>query len=236
MTRTRGTRSGKKTPVKVIQRKQEAATGAKTAAGKRAARTPNPAGARKRTAKARSASGPVGGEAPPLLTLTLLRHAKSSWNDAAMADIDRPLAGRGRKAMPLIAAFLAGKALIPDHVLCSSARRTRETLDLLIEGLPSRPSVTYSDALYLAEPSALVDQLKALPDTVRHAMIVGHNPEMQSLALSLVAEGPQETLTEIARKFPTAGLVVLTFPYASWRDLALASGTLRHFQSPRRLA
>src|SRR5438876_10156760 len=92
-------------------------------------------------------------------TLYLLRHAKSSWEDVALADHDRPLASRGRRASRTIAAHLRKQAIVPSLVLCSSARRTRETLERIRAGLGEEIEVQIEDGLYAASASDLLARL-----------------------------------------------------------------------------
>ncbi|MBW3604947.1 MAG: histidine phosphatase family protein [Actinobacteria bacterium] len=75
-------------------------------------------------------------------TLYLLRHAKSSWDDPTLADHDRPLAARGIRATSAVADHLRHARVFPDVVLCSAARRTRETLDLLGDAIPATSDVS----------------------------------------------------------------------------------------------
>ena len=119
--------------------------------------------------------------------LILLRHAKSDWSNPALADHDRPLARRGRKAAPRIAADLARWAPVPDIVLCSTSRRTVETADLVVPaGVPRQ----LLRSLYHAGPDAILETVKHLPGSVRTAMIVGHNPGMEDLVIALTGGLP----------------------------------------------
>ena len=88
-----------------------------------------------------------------MLTLSLLRHAKSSWKDTSLPDLDRPLATRGMVEAPLMGKAMAKHGLDPDLVLCSTARRTRDTLELVLPQLKTEPKVIYEDGLYHGTPS-----------------------------------------------------------------------------------
>ncbi len=170
-----------------------------------------------------------------MLTLSLLRHAKSSWADPALDDHDRPLAKRGVKAMPLVAKYMRREELAPDLVLCSDAMRTRATLALLLAEFdkPS-PRLIYDETLYLAPPRAIVSAVSE--HEAKHILVVGHNPGLHALALELVGDGNRKMLAALAREFPTAALAVLTFDVEKWSEVAPASGHLSHFTTPRRLA
>ena len=95
-----------------------------------------------------------------MLTLSLLRHAKSSWDDPGLDDLDRPLNERGREAAPRMGHFLARNAVRAGLVLCSTSLRTRQTLDLVLPHLQPAPSVAYEDALYLAPASVLLKRFR----------------------------------------------------------------------------
>lgn len=174
-----------------------------------------------------------------MLTLLLLRHAKSSWDVPALADYDRPLAKRGKKTAPLMGAQIATLGLRPDLILCSGAARARETLDLVLPALGSDPpEIVYDDALYMAEPSDLLGVLRKLPAPVRAAqrlMIVGHNPGLEDFAEILVGGGDEDAQELLAEKFPTCALAVLTFEGESWGDIVPGGGKLIHFLTPARL-
>ena len=133
--------------------------------------------------------------------LFLLRHAKSSWDDPGLADHDRPLAPRGRRASALIAEHLRRTRIRPALVLCSSAKRTRETLEGLQQAL-SPVEVQFEDELYGASSEELLQRLRAVPDEVESVMLIGHQPAIQELALHLAAEGSE--LERLRAKFPTA--------------------------------
>lgn len=172
-----------------------------------------------------------------MLTLSLLRHAKSSWSDPTLDDHDRPLAKRGVKAVPDVARFIREERLRPDLVLCSGALRTRATLALLLAELgPPTPRIVYDEGLYLALPKTILSAIAQTAGEEPHVMVVGHNPGLHALALELVADGDRKTLASLAQEFPTGALAVLQFEVPSWKDVSGASGVLSHFTTPRRLA
>src|SRR4029450_13070844 len=114
-----------------------------------------------------------------MLTLSLLRHAKSSWDDASLEDFERPLAKRGESAAPRMGRFMAEQGLAPQLILCSPAVRARQTLDLVLPHLAGGPTVVYEDNFYLDAPSVLLARLRKVEGKVSHVMIVGHDPGMQ---------------------------------------------------------
>jgi phosphohistidine phosphatase len=170
-----------------------------------------------------------------MLTLSILRHAKSSWADPELDDHDRPLAKRGVKSIPILAKFIRQAKLRPTLALCSDAMRTRATLTLLLSELgPPAPRVVYDETLYLASPLTIRSVLSEA-GSEPHILVVGHNPGLHALALELVGEGDRKMLSALAQEFPTGALAVLSFDTASWKDLNVASGHLEHFTTPRRL-
>jgi phosphohistidine phosphatase len=162
----------------------------------------------------------------------LLRHAKSSWKDSGLPDHDRPLARRGRRAAKAIARHLREQGIEPELVLCSTARRARETL-VRIEPVLGTPVVRYERELYGASAGVLLDRLHGVPEAVGSVMLIGHNPALQLLALDLARPAPG--FRELEAKFPTAGLATLAFPGPSWRALDPGTAELTGFVQPREL-
>jgi phosphohistidine phosphatase len=170
-------------------------------------------------------------EDPRVRTLYLLRHAKSSWDDAALADRDRPLAPRGQRAAKLMAEHLVRNEITPSLVLCSAARRTRETLEALAPAL-GEADVEVERDLYGASTGELLDRLHSVPDTVSSVMLIGHNPSIQTLALNLAGSGDERDA--IALKYPTGALATLAFE-VSWQELDQGAAELTAFVRPRDL-
>jgi phosphohistidine phosphatase len=158
--------------------------------------------------------------------LYLLRHAKSSWDDPALPDRDRPLAPRGRKAAKRLGDHLRERRIEPDLVLCSPARRTRETLARL--RLPPRVQVEFEEGLYAAEADVLLARVRALGDDASAVLLVAHNPGLQALAIELVGDDG----APFAEKLPTGALVVLEVE-VPWSVLERAR--LAEYVTPREL-
>jgi phosphohistidine phosphatase len=163
-----------------------------------------------------------------LKRLFLLRHGKSSWDDEDLADHDRPLAARGRKASERIAKHLRSEGIAPDLVLCSSARRTRETL----ERVGPDGDVQVERELYGASASELLERLRRVPDATESVMLIGHNPAIQELTLELSGRG--DRLADVERKFPTCALATLALP-DGWGELRPGSAELVAFVRPKEL-
>lgn len=168
-------------------------------------------------------------------TLFLLRHAKSSWDDPLLADIQRPLAPRGRKAAPRIGRVMARNGWVPDRVLCSSALRAVQTWDLVSVQLDTPIRLEVREDLYHATPSDLLTTLRTLPDSVGSVLLVGHNPTFHDLALGLTGGGREDAVDHLKRKYPTGSLAVFELPVARWGDMDPGVGYLKDFVRPRTL-
>lgn len=160
-------------------------------------------------------------------TVYLLRHAKSSWDDSTLADHDRPLAPRGSNAVPLVADHMRSEGVVPEVVLCSTARRTRQTLALLGDAIAADSDLRIESDLYSASADTLVARLRELHDTVERVLVIGHNPGLERLVWLLTRDRPA--------KFPTAALATLDATIDRWIDLKPGSAQLTDFVRPRDL-
>lgn len=167
--------------------------------------------------------------------LILLRHAKSAWDNPSIADFDRPLSSRGRKAAPVVGAHLARRGMVPGLALTSSAKRAVETLDLVSAGWQAKPAVRKLKSLYLAMPREMLRKVQAVgrePDCI---MLVGHNPGIADLANWLCSQGNAEQRARMARKFPTGAAAVLEFDVEDWADVDAETGRLVDFSTPKQI-
>ena len=166
--------------------------------------------------------------------LTLLRHAKSSWDDQVARDFDRPLNRRGRKAARLMGREMRARALGFDAVIASPAARVVETLADVEDGYGRSLAPAFDERIYLASAEALLDLVHAADDGADRLLLVGHNPGLEMLALTLTRdEGALRA--ELGEKYPTATLAQITLPVERWRDAAEGQGTLTLFIRPRDL-
>lgn len=160
--------------------------------------------------------------------LVLLRHAKSDWPD--VADHDRPLAKRGKRAAPLAGRWLARSGFVPDAVVCSTARRARDTWELaaaaLAEASGAAPPVRYEPRVYDATVLGLLMLVREFPDGERTVLIVGHNPGLAELAVGLATPPP-----EPPSAFPTAAIAVLGLP-GDWASAGPGEAHLLAFAVP----
>jgi phosphohistidine phosphatase len=166
-------------------------------------------------------------------TLHLLRHAKSSWDDDSLADHERPLSPRGVRDAKRIGKHLGTLPATPDLVLCSSAVRTRQTLDLVKSSLGDA-TVHVEEGLYGASADDLLARLRGLPDAARSALVIGHNPGIEDLTLDLAAPGP--LLDAVSVKFPTCALATLALGDRTWSALSQGDAELVGFTIPRDLS
>ena len=159
--------------------------------------------------------------------LILMRHAKSAWGDNSVSDHDRPLNRRGIADAPLMAQWLADHKLIPDQILCSSAERTRETVELMVQVWPGEPSWSSADSLYLASPNTIVSMIRSDFSGAKTLMVVAHNPGMAYLASMLAGKGVD---------MPTAAIAVFRVTNSEWCDLDSDTPLeLTHFMRPKAL-
>jgi len=176
----------------------------------------------------------------PMRQLLLLRHAKSSWDNKALPDQDRPLSPRGRRAASLMRRAMRDLGLAPDIVMLSPSRRTRETLEAL-EPWDEAPLIEPVDSLYLATGPQLLEVLHGVAETVRSVMLIGHNPGMHELAMLLVAprgtaarHGPGRAIERLAAGYPTGALAEFAIA-GPWSGLGEGGGRLLRFLLPRDL-
>jgi phosphohistidine phosphatase len=162
--------------------------------------------------------------------LILTRHAKSSWDDPATPDHDRPLNERGKAAAAELGVWLASRGYVPAEVLCSDAERTRGTWSGLAPALPGTPVLQLKPALYHAGPDVMLAVLRhATADCV---MMIGHNPGIAEFAERLVARAPIHP--EFAR-YPTGATLVCDFVTDSWDEAGFGTAATVDFIVPREI-
>ncbi len=174
----------------------------------------------------------------------LFRHAKSAWPD--VPDQDRPLARRGIRAAPVMGRWLREAGILPGQVLCSTARRARETWQFAQADLAATPPVTFDARIYEGAATDLLTVIGEVPPATGTLLLIGHNPAIEDLALLLAtapgaAAGPGPAgsapadLERMRSKFPTAAIAVLEFP-GTWPGLAPGQARLTAFVAPRDLS
>lgn len=169
-------------------------------------------------------------------TLTLLRHAKSGWNDPVARDFDRPLNAKGRRAARRIGAYLRDQHLHFDHVVASPAVRVVETLEQVAEGSGTAIKPGWDKRIYLASAVSLLDVIQEGDDKYDHILLAGHNPGLEDLVLMLVPDQQGgDAREQIEEKFPTGSIAEISFPVDRWEDVRPNSGALTRFVRPRDL-
>jgi phosphohistidine phosphatase len=168
-------------------------------------------------------------------TLTLLRHAKSSWDDPSARDFDRPLNRRGRKAARAMGKAIREQGIAFDRILASPAARVVGTLEDLAEGYGGPIDPVFDHRIYMATAATLLKLVRETDDTAERLLVVGHNPGMEALALMLIRDDGNGLRSEMSVKYPTAALAEIELPVDHWRDVDLGRGRLDRFIRPRDL-
>jgi phosphohistidine phosphatase len=166
--------------------------------------------------------------------LHLLRHAKSMPEDDGTEDHLRRLSRKGREDARRVGASLPAALGVLDLVLCSTARRTRETASLVLAGIAPPPPVAFEDGLYLAAVPELLRRLRRLDEGTRNVLLIGHNPGLHELALALAAADSPRYAALAEGKFPTtarASFVIDT----GWAELGRSRHGLRDYVTPKSL-
>jgi len=159
-------------------------------------------------------------------TLYLLRHAKSSWKDANLADFDRPLSGRGRRAAETVGLFLKDKEITLDLVVSSPAVRARQTIEIVLRSAKQRPELRFDERIYEATVGRLLEIVSQLENEHKAVLLVGHNPGMQELLALLTGQ---------SEEYPTASLTKITFKNLKWAEVGNKKGSLEWFVKPKQL-
>jgi len=162
-------------------------------------------------------------------TLYLIRHAKSSWKDPELEDFERPLSKRGRESAVLMGTILKKLKAVPDLVLSSPANRAAMTARMLADAIHyPLDKIQYTETVYLADETALIQVVNNIDDSVKRAVLIGHNPGLTGLANS-IGDRPIENI-------PTAGVCCMDLKITSWKDIRERSGKLRFFEFPKKHA
>ena len=159
--------------------------------------------------------------------LTLLRHAKSSWEDTRLADHDRPLSRRGERDAPKMGARLSARKARPSLILSSSATRAFITARYVAEALGYPLEFLQTERrLYLAPPADILELVKSQEDNFSDLLVVGHNPGLTDLANGLLPDLGLENL-------PTAGVVAIEFAARKWSNLTESDPTMLYYDYPK---
>lgn len=168
--------------------------------------------------------------------LILLRHAKSTWDDPVARDFDRPLNAKGKRAARAIGRHMRQEGIGFDRAIASPALRVTETIAEVATGYGVDIDPEWDKRIYLALADTLVDIIRETPEDVEALLLVGHNPGMEDLVLTLVPDRDEdETRDRVEEKYPTASLAEIVIDAPRWADVAADRGTLARFVRPRDL-
>lgn len=166
----------------------------------------------------------------------LLRHAKAEIGTARMSDRERRLAPRGVENAQSLGILINNRKMKFDRVLCSSSERTRETIAAINAQQATPFAVEYQDQLYLASPGDLIHTLQILPETIQSVLIIGHNPGIHQLCLTLAQSGEPDAMGEVELKYATCGFAILECEVNQWAQLAPGCAHLAHYLNRHHVA
>ncbi len=166
-----------------------------------------------------------------MVTLHLLRHGKAK-SAPEFADIERPLAERGRSDSDGMGRLLAATDAPPSLILCSSAQRARETLAGVLSHLGGTYRVDVEEQLYTFDPAPISARLRQVPQSEGSVLLIGHNPALENLTAELSADGTPSALRQLATKFPTCALATIEFTFEDWAVLGAKTGRLIRLAMP----
>ena len=165
--------------------------------------------------------------------LLLMRHAKSSWGADVPSDFERPLAGRGERDARRLGRWMLEAEVVPDHVVCSPARRVRETVERVLAELGREPGeVRWEERIYEGTPGDLLAAIGGSPASAERVLLIGHNPGLEIL-VSRLADSPP-TLSDSGKLFPTAALARFRLG-VPWRQVMAGTCTLADLVRPKEL-
>jgi phosphohistidine phosphatase len=167
--------------------------------------------------------------------LMLLRHSAADRAEPGERDQARPLAAQGRADAAMVGAYFVNHSLRPDHVIVSTATRTRETWRQIAAALRVAPTAVFDERVYNAATQGLFNVIAEAPDGARTLLMVGHNPGLHELAMLLVATGDINIRERLRENFPTSGIAMIDFALESWSALHPRSGRLERFVSPKEI-
>lgn len=166
---------------------------------------------------------------PDRKQLVICRHAKSSWDDASLSDVERPLNKRGRRDAPEMGRRLAERGLLPDLILASHATRAWTTAEAYADRLGYPPDrIQVDPGLYTATAASLLALVRALEPRLGRILLVGHNPECTAFA-NLLGNLDLDNL-------PTGGIIALEFHTRSWQEILPGQGQLLFVDFPKNVA
>lgn len=171
-----------------------------------------------------------------MLTLTIMRHAKSSWQDLSLDDFHRPLNKRGRNAAAAMGRWFCQHNQMPELLLVSRAARTLETWKIMKKAGVKADEVRKLQRLYLASSQEILELIRTVEGDVSHLMVLGHNPGLHLLVNSLISPEAPAGDGAFYGKFPTGAVAQMTFDVENWSDIAPMGGKYYRYVTPKQLA
>ena len=165
-------------------------------------------------------------------TLYILRHAKAEAGSVTQDDHDRELVERGVEAADQLGKYLVRRNIAPAQVLCSTAMRTRQTLEHLQAAHADISVVEYNPKIYLASGNELLQILAHVPEEINSVLLIGHNPGVHQLCLKLAIDGDEKLFDALHIKFPTCTFAAIEIGNIAWSAIANARGELVEFVAP----
>ncbi len=159
-------------------------------------------------------------------TLFILRHAKSSWDDAALSDFERPLNERGLDAAPLMGGVMKKNRFEPELILSSPARRAEQTAALVKQSAGIGGAIRFDERIYEASPARLLEVISEQNEKIASVMLVGHNPGLEGLLKFLTGE---------LQPMPTAALAIVDLETDKWNQINSSKGSLRTLIRPKEI-
>jgi len=147
--------------------------------------------------------------------LLIMRHAKSSWKDSDLTDHERPLKKRGKNDAHQMGKLLRSKKIVPDMIISSTAQRAKETAEMLAESMKFKEDIIFSDALYMAEPTDILNAITSHASKEKTVMVIGHNPGSEALV---------QILTGKVECLPTASIAYVTAKIDDWKEITKDDG------------
>ncbi len=168
-------------------------------------------------------------------SLTVLRHAKSSWDDLSLEDFNRPLNDSGWKAARRMGRELKKRDVKFDLIIASPAARVRETIDGLTQKLRLNVEIRFEPGMYAASEGMLLKIVRDIRESAHAPLLVGHNPGLQQLLLALTNEESDDLRSRVEKKFPTAALATVELPAHRWTEVKPATGKITELILPKEL-
>ncbi len=168
--------------------------------------------------------------------ISLLRHAKSDWQDPALRDFDRPINEKGERVSRAMGQWIASQKIKFDYIIASPALRVEQTLKHFTKGYGNKLTIESERKIYLASSATILDVIRETGEEHDHILVVGHNPGLEDVIFDLVRDNGSSSLrNEVEKKYPTGAYAQLHIEANNWCDIIKHDATLEIFMPPREL-